>query len=321
MVKTTKQRSLVRSRASKQKSTKGAMKKTTKRGAYAPSKKKAMVTRRNPMVETKRREHSLVVDLNRASDGTTASANYPSTITGQTIVNDDAFTFLNLASYYRNSHGFQDHNCIGDSIFSKYLKLKVQIRWPTGTNMIVNPVKVYLITGWVTAPPSFSQFTNPTRSGCTDALLRQYLQLQLKEYFNSRTDFLEFREKQQDSVKVLRWQKLVPNNNESIAAQPGQIDTETDPTKPPQIRTTGAVPTVNRSFTWKTMKKVHLTEGTATTTGNDAPNPDIQNLYPNQSWLPFALIYNPDFSSMRNADNEDTTMSIYYNDIHYYSDS
>ena len=70
------------------------------------------------------------------------------------------------------------------------------------------------------------------------------------------------------------------------------------------------------------MRKVHLTEGTATATGNDAPNPDTQNLYPNHNnWLPFAIIYNRDFARMRNANNEDVQMSVSWNDIHYYTDS
>ena len=66
------------------------------------------------------------------------------------------------------------------------------------------------------------------------------------------------------------------------------------------------------------MRKVHLTNGTDLPTGTDAPAPDTQNLYPNHNnWLPFAIIYNPDFGSMRNAKNEDTEMVVYWNDIHY----
>lgn len=300
---------------------KGALKKTSRRGAYNQDRKRNFQIRRAPFVETKRRVHSEVAIMNSQTDGT-PSANYQQPINGLTIPNNDAFTLLDLASYYRTSHGFEDHNVLGDALYSKYLKLKAQIRWPAGTNMIVNPVKVYLITGWVTQPAGFTNNTTPTDQGATAVDLREHISDQLKEYFDQRADYLKFAEKQTSNVKIEKWISIKPDNRHAISALPGQIDVETDPTKPAVIRTTGAVPIVNRSFTWKTMRKVHLTQGTSLPTNTNAPNPDIQNLYPNHNnWLPFALIYNPDFSSMRNAKNEDVEMTIYYNDIHYYTDS
>lgn len=323
MPPTTKSKSLARARAVRRGRPKGSknLKKTTKRGAYKGARKRNFQIRRAPFVETKRRVHSEVAISNSGTDGT-PSANYQQPINGLNIPNNDAFTLLDLASYYRNSHGFEDHNVLGDALYSKYLKLKTQIRWPAGTNMIVNPVKVYLITGWVTQPAGFTNNTTPTDQAATAVDLRAHISDQLKEYFDSRSDFLKFAEKQTSNVKIEKWISIKPDNNAAIAAQPGQIDVETDPTKPAVIRTTGAVPIVNRSFTWKTMRKVHLTSGTSLPTNTNAPNPDIQNLYPNHNnWLPFAIIYNPDYASMRNANNDDVEMTIFYNDIHYYTDS
>ena len=325
MVKTTKEKTLVRRRArGKSKASKGNLKKTTKKGAYNQNKKKNFQIRRAPFVETKRRVHSEIAILNSGTAGT-PSLNYQQPINGLSIPNNDAFTLLDLASYYRNSHGFEDHNVIGDSLYSKYLKLKLQIKFPEGTSMIVNPVKVYLITGWVTQPAGFTNNTTPTDQGATAVDLRAHISNQLKEYFDSRSDYLKFTEKQQANVKIEKWISIKPNLNSAIAAVPGQIDFPVDATKPEGtrvIRSTGAVPYVNRSFTWKTMRKVHLTQGTSLPTNTDAPNPDIQNLYPNHNnWLPFALIYNPDYERMRDRNNDDVEMTAFYNDIHYYTDS
>ncbi len=297
------------------------LKKTTARGAYKPGRKRAFQKRRAPFVETKRRVHNEIAIMNSNQDGT-PSANYQNPINGLSVPNNDAFTLLDLASYYRNSHGFEDHNVLGDALYSKYLKLKAQFRFPTGTNMLVNAVKVYLICGWVTQPSGWTNNTTPTDQGATAADLRAHVTNQLKEYFDQRADYLHFTEKQTANVKIEKWISIKPDINNNLAANPGQIDIEDDPTKPPTIRTTGAVPIINRSFTWKTMRKVHLTQGTSTPTNTNAPDPDIQNLYPNHNnWLPFALIYNPDFASFRNANNEDTNMVIHWNDIHYYTDS
>lgn len=297
------------------------LKKTTKRGAYRPARKQNFQIRRAPFVETKRRVHSDISALNSAVDGT-ASTNYQQPLDGLSVPNNDAYTLLDLASYYRNSNGFKDHNCIGDSIFSKYLKMKLTVQFPEGSNMVVNPVKVYLITGWVTQPAGWTDETTPTDVAATASDLRTHISQQLQEYFDSKADYLKFMEKQTANIKIESWQSIKPDLNGAIAAVPAQIDIESDPAKPPTIRTVGAVPPINRSFTWKTMRKVHLTEGTALPTGNDAPNPDIQNLYPNHNnWLPFAIIYNRNFDRMRNANNEDVKMVVSWNDIHYYTDS
>lgn len=293
------------------------VKKKTKAGAYKKKAVKQAVIRRNPMVETKRRTHGVITALN-ASQAGVPSANYPDHVgVGTTIPNDDGITVLDLASYYRNSHGFEEWNVIGDTLFSKWLKLKISFQFPSGTDMIVNPVRLYLITGWVTAPSNFTNNTVPTESGATRGDLMAHITEQVKEFFDQKEDFLRFREKTTSAFKQLKWQRIVPNLNQSIAAPPGQglLADET-------VRTLGAVPDVNRSFTWKTFRKVHLSQGKETANATDALNPDIQNLYPNNTnWLPVAIIYNPDFAQMRNADDENTQMIIRYNNIHYYSDS
>lgn len=292
------------------------LKKTTKVGAYKQQAKKNFQIRRAPFVETKRRVHAQISSLNKSSVGV-PSANYQDTLDGLFIPNNDAFTMLNLASYYRQSHGFEDHNTIGDSIYSKYLKLKIQIRFPEGSSQIVNPVKVYLITGWCTAPMNLTNNTAITEALATQTDLFAHITNQLKQYFDEREDFLRFREKTQSNIKILSWKQIKPELSQ-ISAPPAQVLTNDSPQV---IRTTGAPPMVNRSFTWKTMKKMHLSEGKSLATGNDAPSPDTQNLYPNNQWLPFAIIYNPEFARMRDVNNEDTKMTIAYNDIHYYSDS
>lgn len=298
----------------------GNMKRTTSKGAYKKRPKNQFQKRRAPFVETKRRVHGIITALNKAVDGT-PSTSYQDTVSGLIVPNNDAFTLLNLASYYRQSHGFLEHNTIGDSIYSKLLKLKMQLRFPEGSVMIVNPVRLFLITGWCTAPSTWTNNTSPTEAAATQTDLFSHITNQLKEYFDQREDFLRFREKNTSNVKILKWQGLTPNINKTIAAPPAQIDHEPDPTKPSVIRTVGAVPFVNRSFTWHTKRKMHLSEGTALATGNDAPLPDIQNLYPNNQWLPFAMIYNPEFARMRDSNNDDVNVTLAYNDIHYFTDS
>jgi len=316
-------KSTASSRQSRNVKRKGFMKKTTRKGAYKKARKNQMVIRRAPMVETKRRVHSIINGFNNNNDGT-PSTEYQDIVGGLTIPNNDAFTLIDLASFYRNSHGFNEFNMLGDAVFSKWLKLKVQIRWPEGANMIVNPVKLYLITGWVTQPTGWTLNTTPTEQAATKNNLMEHLTAQLKEYFDERRDFLRFREKAESNIVISKWQSLQPDLRHAVAAVPGQIDTESDPTNPPSIRTTGAVPFVKRSYTWKIMRKYHYAEGTPVATGTTPPagvTQDTQNLYPNNQSIPFALIYNPEYARMKNANNEAVNAIVAYNDVHYYSDS
>jgi hypothetical protein len=78
-----------------------------------------------------------------------------------------------------------------------------------------------------------------------------------------------------------------------------------------------------RSWSTKTNRKIHLTDGGQDTYG--------ENLYPNHTWLPFACIYNPAWKMQEDAWEADTdnpgrfkkvqAIQYRYNDAHYFTDS
>lgn len=293
------------------------LRKTTAKGAYKKNAKKNMRIRRAPFVETKRRVTSLVNANNQNADGT-HSANYPDQIGGLTIPNDDAVTILHLDSFLRMSHGFQEHNMIGDAVYSRLIKMKLQFRFPEANNQLVNPCKIFLIQGWCTVPSAFTANTSPTESQATLPNLRSHIKDQLDEYFDQREDFLRFRELTTSNMKILSWKEIKPPRSQ-IPAPPAVVFNSATGLN----ATVGAPPMINRSLTWKVNRKIHYSEGKAIAAGDGTTFvQDTQNMYPNQaSWLPFAIIYNPDFARMSNAAGTAQTMTVAYNDIHYYSDS
>ena len=292
------------------------LKKTTTKGAYKKAAKKNFRKRRAPFVETKRRVTSLVNAQNVNADGS-HGANYLNQIGGLTIPNDDAITILHLDSFLRMSHGFNEQNMIGDAVYSRLIKAKYQFRFPEGTNQLVNPCKVYLIQGWVTVPSAFTSNTSPTESAATLPNLRSHIQEQLKEYFDQREDFLRFRELTTSNMKILSWREIKPPRTQIPAAPSVIFNTDSE-----LHVTVGTPPMINRSLTWKVNRKIHYSEGKEVAAGSGTTfTHDIQNLYPNQSWLPFAVVYNPDFARMSNASGTAQTMTVAWNDIHYYSDS
>merc|ERR1712138_61205 len=110
-----------------------------------------------------------------------------------------------------------------------------------------------------------------------------------------------FREKETSNIKVEKYVRIKPNTTTQIATQavPTSLQIHSGGMtghNQTQVPGQGSIPDVNRSWTVKTGRKIHLTEGTAT-----SGSVDNQNLYPNHCWLPFALLYNPDWK--RQADN------------------
>ena len=348
------------------------VKKKTKRGAYKKSAKNQMAIRRAPIVETKQRVHSDIAAINGYLPGGGSLVN---PLNWRTLVTDDAFTLLPLSSYYRNSHGFNEWNVIGHNIFSKYLNLKMQLRFPqnelmtftdpeggsyTAQNkMIQDPTKVYLICGWITQSMNYPVNNSPSPSLPAQAqadvdAIETYITQQLKPYFDDDEDKLQFRPKQTTNIKIEKYVQLRPKLDSAIGTQAVPIHTMSTtfdgqmtavssaqgtynygPTYTSgtagSVRSStstsghGSIPEVSKSHSWKCMKKIALTEGKEAAFPNDK-----QNLLPNNSWLPFAVIYNPNFEQqVQNTLVDPNTgrftqvqfMEYRHNDAHYFTDS
>ena len=338
------------------------MKKVSKRGAYKKNVKNQMTLRRAPIVETKQRVHSDIATLNGfpvTSPTTPATAGDLQPANFQSIIPTDAFTFLPLKSFYRNTHGFDEWNCIGNSIYSKFLNAKVQVRFPhnekiylpvptaegkpPGTmydvenTMITNPTKVYLICGWVTQNwncPIEGETggvpivgSRPSRSEATPQQLQEYIIRQLKPYFDTSSDKLMFREKETSNLKIDKYVQFKPNLTGAISTQavPTHESVTADDDTPHRysMPAHGSIPDVQRNWSTKTNRKIHLTDGGQDTYG--------ENLYPNHTWLPWMVIFNPSYDTQEDDWEVDTenpgrfkkvcALQYRYNDAHYFTDS
>jgi hypothetical protein len=117
---------------------------------------------------------------------------------------------------------------------------------------------------------------------------------------------LSFESKFRSGIKVTS-KRLIERNTRSLTLQPQVIVTDDDSVSVP-----GGIAPIYMSCNWPTKRKVHYTPG--------VPGPDPEDtsfFYPNWSWIPFSLIYCPNF------DGGNTTSGIKYktDNAHYYSDS
>jgi hypothetical protein len=267
------------------------MKKVSATGAYKKNVKTQTMLRRAPLVETKQRTHSIVAALNghgvylRDPDGdpntvqpflTEGDVKQP--LNWHRMLNDDAFTNIPLLSFTRNSRGLYDYQMIGDQLTSKWLNLRLEVRFPQGeiihkntalgsetqrNMMIQENYKLYMITGWVTSPlhAPVSDDSNDRRviSKISQEDLQQHIISQVKPYFDDNIDPLSFTPKQTTNIKIEKYVRLKPDLNSAVPtrAQPIQFLNGTSPTELPH----GSVPNIIRTHSFSPNRKIRYDYG------------------------------------------------------------
>lgn len=288
---------------------KGAYK---KKGAYRKKAKKQFKNARRPFVEGKTRS---MVDVLKSNVPEASQINYlalSTTYPGygeQTVPLDDAFTVFRLDSYMQQQRGLLDYQMIGNSIYVKYLKAKIKIDFPP-TFLLTKPAKLYLLHGWITTPLNLTDVTNPAAHTVTMAQVNAHVNERLRQYFNETQDELLFRPKAWDNgIKVIKKQEIKPDLQEQFSIAANQ------PSGPSSMY--GAVPSVHKSCTWNVNRKIHYQDSTDGAGLTD-------HLYPNQGWLPFMCLYNPDFRHFepdRDGQDQGNRIRILMNNQIWYSDS
>lgn len=278
--------------------------KAKKINAYKSSRKRRMMIARAPLVETKSRtseEMALKVD-------NTAILADP--INFQDIPVDDAITQMPLHPFNWMTQGLGEDEMLGLSVYSKYIKQKLQFKLPSGTNAINFPCNLYLIHGWIKSPYARTSNTNPDSTTATYQQFNTDVFNQLKEFFDEREDKLRFIPKANNQIKILGYKKLKPNRNQSISPPTQVFGTSLDPSG---FKTAGANSDINVSVTFRVMRKIHYTPGPTI-------SPNLGYFYNNSSWRPFCVLYNPDYANWQTYPNTGP-IKVASNSCHWYSDS
>ena len=148
------------------------------------------------------------------------------------ILNDDSFTFIPPLSVLSQTQGLGEGQMIGDSVYAKYLKMKLSLLYPYGPDhrltplvdclcpdQIVVPCNQYLVHGWVKTPPNWSTFTNPVVINANRNDIKTFIIQRLKAYFDEREDKLKFIPQANTGFKILGYRKILNDRN-------GQFSTE-----------------------------------------------------------------------------------------------
>ena len=306
------------------KKTSKVLKKTTKKGAYNKTRKKNFQIRRAPFVETKFQTDVMVSlksgNMTGDPEDTIRRTTEPLEIEYKNSAgNPKELTIFPLQSFMNMNQGFDQSEMVGNQIYSRYLKCKLEFQLPYGGNQIRHPCDMFLIHGWVTQKIGNTMHTVPDALNFTRSDYNEHIEEQILQYFNQRSDKLEFIPKKTSNLKILGYRKLKVKKSSNLGPDPNTISTAT------QITNAGAHPVINMVCSWPMKRKLHYELGTAGST----PTP-LQFYYPNYCWLPFVALFNPTANEFLStvtypgdgpATNNPPKMYVRYNSIHYFSDS
>lgn len=209
---------------------------------------------------------------------------------------------------------------IGKDIFSKYLSLKIEVLYPQarfGPTKSARPVEI--VWGFC-SPLNLTNKTAPDNSVPTYAEIEEHITDQMDEDFDQTTDVLEFKDKRRRSYNILGRIKCNPDRRHIITGPIANAESGT------ALSTNGDVPAKVYNIKFPMMKKVRLHP--SNNLGDDGEGPVTDPfLYPNEAYLPFCLIYNPDCASYENntastakAAAEIHQIRIRYQDCHWFND-
>lgn len=303
---------------------KRVMKRTSKKGAYAKNKKKALAIRRNPIVEQKTRVLSDIWQMNgHDADPTTGLINptlyWPlmSGVAGSPVYSTGIFNLLPLHNYtcmFQAGRLNTDtsNRMVGNNIFAKYLNVKGRIRWPVGDDISRLPQNLQLIWGYTNAA-NYTSTTVPAVGGLLPQNLTAHIVEQIGEFFNAQVDSLMFKSKRESHVTILGKRWIKPKQGEQYTAVPNAHTTTTGTDK-----ISGTLPDSKFNISFELMRKTHYDAGGNINYAGTTDQDQCYNL--NDHKIPFVILYQPDEGTLYPSD-ADKRPSVAYNSILYYTDS
>jgi hypothetical protein len=284
-------------------------KKTTRRGAYKPRKKRQMMNRRSPFVETKSKTHEdLVVQFPGLVDRT------------EFRTQDAQVVHMNPETFLMWKRGMEENEVIGNSCYAKYLKMKIGIRFPqsaftlNGSNKQIpmTPQNYELIWGFVPNEFGFTGQTTPTASEANINDLMSHINQRVLDYVDQQKDRLRYIPKAASTIRIVGRRKIRPDMRFQSTAPPQTLSNVIA-----EDNVIGVIPDRYTSVSWKMMRKLHLQPTSKLHSGQTG-------LYAGNfgAWIPFCCLVNWDYDNLPvGTTRELYCPSIQYNDVCYYSDS
>ena len=157
------------------------------------------------------------------------------------------------------------------------------------------PQSYHLYWGFIKTPYGYSDFTTPKRGEASAVTLEQHINLRVEQWFNQRTDRIDFIKKSDNNLHIIGKKKLSPPWNSRNGRLPvSYVDDSSTITN--DVLHEGVIPDTLVKIKWPINKKIHFQE--TNNFSGDGVNADgtpvsgTKSFYQNHNWLPFACIIN-----------------------------
>lgn len=331
--------------------------------AYAPKRKARFIRKSNPIAENKQVEGKQLTQYfgNKAdgypilNDFSSPPVNGPThpdagdpTGAGGYAMNSNHWHFNPDSAMYQ-THGFDDSQMVGRSVYQRLCAAKFLIKWPqptmnTGINKYgeegpelennINgiipevPMSYKLYWGFVPVKMGLTGQTTPAANKVTAVQIEDFVNQRVRDYFNSRLDRIAFIPKTTSTIKIIGSKRLVPRQDESLL---GRLPTSIDPGYLEDLEE-GSIPDTLVKITWPLNRKIHF-EPTSNFSGDNpgaSQNDSVTGFYKNYDYMPFAVIvsWNHDKLPVDTQATDNTGWErtrrcpqVLVNDVTYYRDS
>lgn len=318
------------------------LRKTTKRGAYKPARKKQMAIRRAPLVETYKYQSAPTANESIRLSRTTAYNNIMNRafIAGYRQSLDVPFDGLSTdATPGLGVHvgDLRGPTCRGRDVYSKMTALKMRFEFPENIHSIrtaYQPPIVYW--GWIKKTAFRTTAMTPAPAAVNEDFFKDLIDHELQAQFNEANDRLDFTDRRTSQYKIIGKKVIRPNRNKSLSQfQNGLVSGGTlvalpvngDSTTPlpggddESMSVLASLPPVYHTCKWQVNRKIGLQR----TTAWDGSSNNEQ-FYPADCYVPFCFVFNPSFASQINSasvsgETDHGQIQVSWNSVHYYTDS
>lgn len=290
-----------------------------KKRPYRPKNKQTFINRSNPVSENKQVEgSSLSATIGNNPDGNPVLANLTSP---PPIVPDASGWAMDTQHYHfipdsacYQTHGLDETQMSGRSVYQRLCAAKFLIKWPqstmnTGINMEEDPAKPirYLMGQIPSQPQSYklywgfvpmkhmlTGYTTPYAAEASAFYLETQVKQRIQNYFDTRGDRIAFIPKRTSTIQIIGSKTLrAPNYNL------GRMATTDRLAQSPDDDADGNIADTLVKVTWPLNRKIHFEPSNkfgwdptlnAGAGGPVAPSSGATVFYKNYDFIPFAVI-------------------------------
>lgn len=303
------------------------LKKTTRKGAYKPARKKQMVIRRAPMVESKKDERFEWTGKSYYKESAGAASTWGDNLVFQDLpigdnpnASDPAESIFMVGdvpdTFMYRTQGFGPTEMIGESVFIKYLKMKFEIKLPQDNGLIHFPqCQLYLVHGFIEKSIDANEDTTKKLADLTRDDISDFVVAQISEYFSNSNEPMRYQPlgRNFSSCKILGKKEIKWNKAKSILPDPVRSGSSaTDQW--------GELPTKVVECSWPMMKKVRYEQLPQGTRNPDDATRSSNYFVNHHENIPFWALYMPGGDKIIYSDSQNR-VQFRANDVCYYTDS